>query len=104
MSHSPSARSMRTHTAHSAGHRRILRTVLRKPSNSVSLRTIITTVFGVLLPFCLIASGAPVHQRLAASSSFRKALVKLPVVDKQDIRFNRLSVGGEPFNKRVLAI
>jgi ligand-binding sensor domain-containing protein len=30
--------------------------------------------------------------------------VKLPVVDKQDIRFNRLSVGGEPFNKRVLAI
>jgi ligand-binding sensor domain-containing protein len=34
----------------------------------------------------------------------RKALVKLPVVDKQDIRFNRLSVGGEPFNKRVLAI
>ena len=25
-------------------------------------------------------------------------------MDKQDIRFDRLSVGGEPFNKRVLAI
>lgn len=30
--------------------------------------------------------------------------MRLPVVDKQDIRFNRLSVGGESFNKRVLAI
>src|SRR5262245_42854055 len=33
-----------------------------------------------------------------------QAVVKLPVIDKQDIRFVRISAGGEPFKKRVLAV
>ena len=33
-----------------------------------------------------------------------KGFKKLPVIDRQDIRFVRLSIGGQPFNKRVLAI
>jgi hypothetical protein len=62
---------------HSGRHRRILRTVLDNPAtDSVRLRITLTAVFGALLPFCLIASGAPTQQRLAASSSFRNASVR----------------------------
>ena len=58
--------------AHSARHRRILLSVL-----------------GALMLFCVTASGAGAQDRNAASTSRHGGIVKLPVVDKQDIRFTQ---------------
>ncbi len=39
-----------------------------------------------------------------AAAPADQGIQKLPVIDRQDIRFVHLSIGGQPFNKRVLAI
>ena len=70
---------------HSARHRRILRTVLV-----------------TLMLFCVTASGAGAQDRNAASTSRHSGIVKLPVVEKQDLRFLPFSVNGEAPRSRVL--
>ena len=73
--------------AHSARHRRILLSVL-----------------GTLMLFCITASGAGAQDRIAASTSRHSGIVKLPVVDKQDIRFTRVSVNNVPIQASTLSV
>ena len=40
----------------------------------------------------------------SAASPGDGGIQRLPVIEKQDIRFEALSVGGKPFQKRVLAL
>src|SRR5215472_11857971 len=47
--------------------------------------------------FCVSVSSA-------TAATMPAGPIRLPVIDKQDIRFVRLSVGGEPFRKWVTAI
>jgi ligand-binding sensor domain-containing protein len=51
--------------------------------------------------FCVTASGAGAQDRNAVSTSRHGGIVKLPVVDKQDIRFLPFSVNEAP-RSRVL--
>src|SRR5690349_9712029 len=68
-----------------ARHRRILRTVLR-----------------MLMLFCIMPSGGVAQDRNATSAYRPPGIVKLPVVDKQDIRFLPFSANGEAPRSRVL--
>ena len=61
-------------------------------------------VLGALMLFCVTASGAGAQDRIAASTSLHRGIVKLPVVDKQDIRFTQLSIHGEPFQAEIQSI
>ncbi len=54
--------------------------------------------------FCITASGTGAQHRIPASTSVQSGLVKLPVIDKQDIRFTQLSVGGESLQSRIQSI
>jgi hypothetical protein len=61
--------------AHSSRHRRILRTLL-----------------GVLMLLCFTPSGgADAQDRNAVPTSRDSGIVRLPIIDQQDIRFKRLS-------------
>jgi PAS domain S-box-containing protein len=60
--------------AHLARHRRILRTFL-----------------GALILFCITASDAGAQDRNTVSTFRDNGIVRLPVIDEQDIRFKRLS-------------
>ena len=42
--------------------------------------------------------------RTPSNTTSQGNIERLPVIDEQDIRFVRLSVGGEPFKKRVLSM
>src|SRR5262245_46119085 len=64
---------------------------------SRALQTILLSALVHLLPCCLIASGAGRESRLAA----RDGLVRLPVIDKQDIRFTHVSGDKESFQNRI---
>jgi signal transduction histidine kinase/ligand-binding sensor domain-containing protein/CheY-like chemotaxis protein/HPt (histidine-containing phosphotransfer) domain-containing protein len=68
-------------------------------THSARLRPMFLSALGVLLPFCLSASGAGTQDRLAAS--LRNGFMKLPVVDRQDIRFSHLSVDKESFQSGI---
>ena len=57
----------------------------------------------LLLPFVVIIL-LTTNLRSAAATPQEKAVQKLPVIDKEDIRLVRLAIRGQPFNKRVLAI
>jgi signal transduction histidine kinase/ligand-binding sensor domain-containing protein/DNA-binding response OmpR family regulator len=52
-----------------------------------------------MMLFCVTASGAGTQQRIAAPTSVQSGLVKLPLIDKQDIRFTHLSQ--ESFQSRI---
>ncbi len=54
--------------------------------------------------FCPTASGVGAQDRFAASTAINRGVVKLPVVDKQDIRFTQLSVGGESLRLDIRGI
>ena len=54
--------------------------------------------------FCITASGAGAQDRDAASTSRRSGIVKLPVIDKQDIRFTRVSVNNVPIQAFTMSI
>src|SRR4026207_527738 len=70
MPHRTIAGSRRTPMGHSARHQRILFSVVR-----------------TLMLFCVMASGAGAQNRNAASTSFDRGIMQLPILDKQDIRF-----------------
>ena len=53
-----------------------------------------------MLLWAAAASAQPPLTALPADGGIRR----LPVIDKQDIRFDGLSVGGKPFQKRVFAL
>src|SRR5262245_28160802 len=69
-------------------------------AHSARLQTILLFALGHLLPFCLIASEAGAQNRRAATP-LRDGLVRLPVIDKQDIRFTHVSGDKESFQNRV---
>ena len=71
--------------AHSARHPRIVRAVL-----------------GTLMLFCITPSGGVAQDRNATSASRPSGIVKLPIVEKQDIRFLPFSANGEAPRSRVL--
>ena len=52
---------------------------------------------GALMLFCVTLSSTGAQDRSAAPASLQGGIVKLPVVDKQDIRFTRVSVNNVPF-------
>src|SRR5262245_35376664 len=66
---------------------------------SVSLRPMLLSALGVLLPFCLPASGAATKARLP--TPLHEGFIKLPVIDKQDIRFTHVSGDKESFQNRT---
>ena len=53
---------------------------------------------------CVTASGAGAQDGKAVSTSQHPGLVRLPVVDKRDIRFTHLSAGGESLLVRIEGI
>ena len=64
-------------------------------------------VLGTVILFFVSAASARAQDRGAvglAAAPADQGIQKLPVIDRQDIRFVHLSIGGQPFNKRVLAI
>src|SRR5678816_3659187 len=65
--------------AHSSRHRRILRTVL-----------------STLMLFCITASAAGAQNRDRGPASLHRGIVTLPIIDRQDIRFTRVSVNNTP--------
>src|SRR3954451_8621026 len=70
---------------HSSTHRRILQTFL-----------------GTLMLYCITRSGGVAQDRNATSASPPSGIVKLPRVEKQDIRFLPFSANGEALRSRVL--
>jgi signal transduction histidine kinase/ligand-binding sensor domain-containing protein/CheY-like chemotaxis protein len=63
---------------------------IRSSDSSFRLPRIVFPLFAALILFPAVGHS--------------QAIVKPPIIDKQDIRFNRLSVGGKPFKKWVIAI
>ena len=59
---------------------------------------------GSMMLFCVTASGAGAQDRIADSTSRHSGIVKLPVVDKQDIRFTRVSVNNVPIQASTSGI
>jgi signal transduction histidine kinase/ligand-binding sensor domain-containing protein/CheY-like chemotaxis protein len=57
-----------------------------------------------LVLFWGAAHGASARDNANASASLRLSVVKLPVIDRQDIRFVRVPVEGESFQSRVSSI
>ena len=54
-------------------------------------RRIVRTVLGTLMLCCVTASGAGAQDRTQPQRLVDSGIVKLPIVDKQDIRFTRVS-------------
>ena len=54
-------------------------------------RRIVRTVLGTLMLCCITASSAGAQDRIATAASRRTGIVKLPIADKQDIRFTSVS-------------
>lgn len=69
-----------------------------------SYRRTFRTLLGILILFCSVRSGAGAQDRNKTSTSFQNGVVKIPVVDKQDIRFTQLSLNGEFFQEGILSI
>ncbi len=61
-------------------------------------------VLAGLILFRFAVYPATAQKSIAASMPARGGVVKLPVIDKQDIRFTRLSVNGESLQSRVTKI
>ncbi len=61
------------------------------------------SVLAALIVFRGLVYPATAQKSIVASMSIR-GVVKLPVIDKHDIRFTRLSVAGESFQSRVSSI
>src|ERR1700760_2425140 len=57
-----------------------------------------------IVGFLLLIIGTLAGGFCAAQAPSRSGAIKLPVIDKQDIRFIRLSAGGEPLNRWVPGI
>src|SRR5262245_3816129 len=64
-------------------------------------RTPARRILRTLILFCIIVSGAGAQHRILASTSAQSGLVKLPVIDKQDIRFTHVSGDRESFQNRI---
>jgi hypothetical protein len=62
------------------------------------------SVLGALILFLAPLYSAGATYRTGAPDSLRGAVVKLPVIDKQDIRFVQVSSQGESFQSRVTSI
>src|SRR5947208_11708996 len=73
--------------AHSTGHQKTFLSIL-----------------GPVILFSVLTSGAPAQGHNAASAAHHTGIVKLPVVDKQDIRFLPFSVNGEAPRSRIVSI
>ena len=82
-----SSRTRRTPIAHSAKHGRTLLSVL-----------------GTVILFFVSASGAGAQDRKAVSTSGDSGIVRLPVIDQQDIRFKRLSTADGLSQTRVITM
>ena len=65
-------------------------------------RRILLLVLGAAMLFCVTASGAVPQDRKGAATSVRSGIVKLPIVEKQDIRFLPFSLNGEAPRSRIL--
>ena len=68
-------------------------------AHSARQRRILFLVLGALMLFCVTASGADAQDRTASSTSRDGGIVKIPVVDKQDIRFTHVSGDKESFQR-----
>src|ERR1035438_10313708 len=80
----------------------------RALANSVAysvkpLRTLLPVLVALIL-FCGAAHGAGALDNTNASASPRPGFVKLPVIDKQDIRFIPLFVDGKSVQARIWSI
>src|SRR5947209_6645804 len=73
--------------AHSTGHQNTLLSIL-----------------GTVILFSVLTCGAPAQGGNAASAARHTSIVKLPVTDKQDIRFLPFSVNGEAPRSRIVSI
>ena len=62
------------------------------------------SLLGMVILFFVLAAGARAQDRGAASGSRLAGIVKLPVVDKKDIRFTQLTVGGESLQFPIKAL
>jgi ligand-binding sensor domain-containing protein len=69
--------------------------------NSTEIRRVVASALRVLLWSCLTVFGAGIQESLAASTSLQRGPVKLPVVDKQDIRFTHLSADKQSLQNRI---
>ena len=67
-----------------------------------SRRRILLSVEGELMLFW--SAYVAEQGGIAASSTPGNAVIRLPVIDKQDIQFTRLSVAGESFQNAVVSI
>src|SRR6187200_2441320 len=65
-------------------------------------RRILRIVLGTLMLCCISPSDAGAQESTAASASRPSGIVKLPIVEKQDIRFLPFSANGEAPQSRVL--
>ena len=59
-------------------------------------RRIVRTVMGTLMLCCVTASSAGAQDRIAVSASRQTGIVKLAIIDKQDIRFTSVSTNNVP--------
>ena len=59
-------------------------------------RKIVRTVLGTLMLCCVTASSAGAQDRFAVSASRQTGIVKLAIIDKQDIRFTSVSTNNVP--------
>ena len=75
---------------------------LARPMAHSSTRRIHLLVLGAAMLFSVKASGGPVQDRKGAATSVRSGIVKLPIVEKQDLRFLPFSLNGEAPRSRVL--
>src|SRR5262245_3680317 len=61
-------------------------------THSVRHRRVLPWLLLTLMPFCVTASSAAGQDHNSVSTSRDSRIVKLPIVDKQDIRFTNVSV------------
>ena len=66
-------------------------------THSSTRRRILRTVLGDLMLFGITAAGAGAQDTIAASASVQSGVVKIPVIDKQDIRFSHVSINNVAF-------
>lgn len=73
-------------------------------AHSAKYVRILFSVLGTVIPFFISASGVGAQHRIAASTSDGSGIVRLPVIDQQDIRFKRLSTADGLSQTRVSSI
>jgi signal transduction histidine kinase/CheY-like chemotaxis protein/ligand-binding sensor domain-containing protein len=70
-------------------------------THSARHRRILLSVRAAMMLFCVTASAAGAQHRNPASASLHEGFVKIPGVERQDIRFTHLSVDKESFQSRI---